>query len=70
MDVMVIGVDRDEVKSFSVLGAAIERFGKPTVILSPDWNSGRSVEQWPEKCVILEKPTSPNVWEALCSSLV
>lgn len=70
VDALVIGLDRDDAGSWPVMAAHLDHSAIPIVILSPLRDRDQAPPGWPEHGVFLEKPTSPNGWKVLCSTLV
>ncbi len=69
-DVVVIGLVRGDSDAWPALTAHLVLSQIPAVILSPLGDFDQAPGRWPEHCISLEKPTSPDGWKVLCSSLV
>lgn len=70
VEAVVIGLAREEEDLWPGLAAHVKRSQIPAVILSPPGESCLAPGLWPEQCLFLEKPRSPQGWESLCSTLV
>lgn len=70
VDAVVIGLDLDNAGSWPVIAAHLDRSAVPAFILLPLGDRDQAPPGWPEHCISLEKPTSPNGWKVLCSTLV
>lgn len=69
-DVVIIGLEGNEMTRLPTLADSIARMSIPVVILTAGEEVPLKSSDWPEDCVILEKPRTARAWEDLCSSLV